>query len=67
MFACSELYPLIKTGGLADVAYNLPRALVQLGHQVRIVLPAYRGLAEVTPPPQPLCRFEIIGYDMRHQ
>jgi len=64
MFACSELYPLIKTGGLADVAYNLPRALVQLGHQVRIVLPAYRGLAEVTPPPQPLCRFEIIGYEV---
>lgn len=44
LFACSELYPLIKTGGLADVAYNLPLALSRLGHQVRIVLPAYRSL-----------------------
>jgi starch synthase len=44
LFACSELYPLIKTGGLADVAYNLPVALRHLGHQVRIVLPAYRSL-----------------------
>lgn len=44
LFACSELYPLIKTGGLADVAHNLPLALRHLGHQVRIVLPAYRSL-----------------------
>lgn len=44
LFACSELYPLIKTGGLADVAYNLPLALGRLGHHVRIVLPAYRSL-----------------------
>lgn len=42
LFACSELFPLIKTGGLADVAYNLPLALQQQGCQVRIVLPAYR-------------------------
>ena len=44
LFACSELYPLIKTGGLADVAYNLPLALKKQGHRVRIVLPAYRSL-----------------------
>lgn len=46
LFACSELYPLVKTGGLADVAYNLPLALRHLGHQVRIVLPAYRSLLD---------------------
>lgn len=44
LFACSEIYPLIKTGGLADVAYNLPRALQAMGHNVRIVLPAYRAV-----------------------
>jgi len=44
LFACSELYPLIKTGGLADVAYNLPLAITNQGHRVRIVLPAYRSL-----------------------
>ncbi len=41
LFAASEAYPLIKTGGLADVASGLPAALAALGCDVRIVLPAY--------------------------
>ncbi|ACE84974.1 glycogen synthase GlgA [Cellvibrio japonicus] len=44
LFATSEAYPLIKTGGLADVAASLPRALLKLGHDVRILLPAYESL-----------------------
>lgn len=43
LFAASEVYPLIKTGGLADVAYALPMALHQAGVDVRIILPAYQG------------------------
>ena len=39
LFATSEVFPLIKTGGLADVAASLPRALIKLKHNVRIVLP----------------------------
>jgi len=42
LFAASELFPLIKTGGLADVAHSLPNALVGLDTDVRVVLPAYR-------------------------
>jgi len=42
----SEVAPFAKTGGLADVAGALPRALLGLGHDVRILLPKYRG-AEV--------------------
>ena len=42
LFATSELFPLIKTGGLGDVAFSLPNALVELGVDVRVVLPAYR-------------------------
>ncbi len=41
LFATSEVHPLIKTGGLADVAASLPRALLKLGHEVKILLPAY--------------------------
>ncbi len=44
LFATSEAFPLIKTGGLADVAASLPRALLKRGHEVRIVLPAYESL-----------------------
>lgn len=44
LFAASEVYPLIKTGGLADVACFLPLALHELGYDIRIVLPAYQAV-----------------------
>ncbi|MBI3608139.1 MAG: glycogen synthase GlgA [Nitrospirae bacterium] len=45
LFAVSEVAPFSKTGGLADVAAALPRALAAMGHDVRIVTPRYRGFA----------------------
>lgn len=44
LFATSEIWPLLKTGGLGDVAYSLPHALKDKGLDVRIVLPAYRDI-----------------------
>ncbi len=41
LFACSELTPWIKTGGLADVCGSLPHALHRAGSDVRVVLPGY--------------------------
>ena len=41
-FIASEVDPFAKTGGLADVAAALPKALVALGHDVRIIMPLYR-------------------------
>ncbi|MDF2231971.1 glycogen synthase GlgA [Albimonas sp. CAU 1670] len=41
----SECAPLVKTGGLADVAGALPGALAPLGVRMRTLLPAYPGLA----------------------
>jgi starch synthase len=43
LFMASEADPFTKTGGLADVASALPRALHSLGHDVRILVPKYRG------------------------
>jgi starch synthase len=43
LLIASEVAPFAKTGGLADVAGALPRALAGLGHDVRVLLPKYRG------------------------
>ena len=40
----SEAVPLLKTGGLADVVGALPGALAAVGWQMRVLMPAYRGL-----------------------
>ncbi len=44
LFASSEAHPLIKTGGLADVAGSLPRALAELSQDIRIILPNYQAI-----------------------
>jgi starch synthase len=41
LFATSEIAPLIKTGGLADVSSALPAALREMGVDVRVLLPGY--------------------------
>jgi starch synthase len=41
----SEATPYAKSGGLADVAGSLPKALARLGHDVTVVVPRYRGIA----------------------
>lgn len=43
LFAASEVYPFAKTGGLADVAHALPRALKNL-YDVTVVMPLYRSI-----------------------
>lgn len=46
LFVSSEVHPLAKTGGLADVAGALPIALAAQGFDIRILLPAYPGTLE---------------------
>jgi len=41
LFVSSEIFPLAKTGGLADVSAALPDALSGLGVDIRLILPGY--------------------------
>lgn len=47
----SEAVPLVKTGGLADVVGALPGALAGQGWDMRVLIPAYRGVLEQLAPP----------------
>lgn len=44
LFASSEVFPLIKTGGLADVSGSLPNALQGLGVDIQILMPGYSAV-----------------------
>ncbi len=44
LMVASEVYPLAKTGGLADVVGALPAALEAVGDEVAVVAPCYRGI-----------------------
>jgi starch synthase len=44
LFVSSEVAPFAKSGGLADVAGALPKALRRRGHDVRVVMPLYAGI-----------------------
>lgn len=44
LYVTSEIHPLIKTGGLADVSGSLPNALAQLGADVRMLMPYYQAI-----------------------
>lgn len=44
LFVTSEAHPLIKTGGLGDVSSSLPKALADLGQDIRIIIPNYQAI-----------------------
>lgn len=54
LLAASEVVGFAKTGGLADVAGSLPRALARRGHRCRIILPLYRCVRDRGVPLEPI-------------
>lgn len=43
---CAEIFPLLKTGGLADVAGALPPALAAVGVEPRVLLPGFQPILD---------------------
>ncbi len=64
LFATSEAYPLIKTGGLADVSGALPKALNNLAEfdgDIKILIPGYGAVLEKLKSTVPIATIEALG------
>jgi starch synthase len=61
LLAASEATPLIKTGGLADVAGSLPVAMSHIGQDCRLILPGYPEVQERTLDLEPVADLQLPG------
>jgi starch synthase len=61
----SEAYPLIKTGGLADVVGALPKALKSIGIEVITLIPGYRSVLPRLHKPLVIIQTTILGEEAR--
>lgn len=56
----SEIFPLVKTGGLADVTGSLPKALEPLGIETTTLVPGYPKVIETLKSAMPLVVFDDL-------
>ena len=57
LHVAAEVFPLVKTGGLADVAAALPPALARAGADTRLLLPGLPPIVDALSPAAEVCRF----------
>lgn len=55
LHVASEVFPFVKTGGLADVVGALPQAQIGQGAKVRLVLPGFPAILDAVMSPKKLC------------
>lgn len=67
LFAASECVPFVKTGGLADVAGALSKALVRQGVDARVILPLYREIPQSYRERMEHCLYFYVNLGWRRQ
>lgn len=66
LFCAAECYPFVKVGGLGDVVYSLPKALVEKGQECSVILPLFERIRQDNRDLELIDEFYIsLGY--RHQ
>jgi starch synthase len=55
LHAAAEVFPLVKTGGLADVVSALPKALLNAGADIRLILPGVPAILNAISSPLTVC------------
>ena len=60
LYVSSEIAPFAKTGGLADVAKALPKAIRAMGHDIRCIMPKYPSAARTGSILEPVAAFPVV-------
>ena len=55
LHVAAEVFPLVKTGGLADVVGALPKALIDAGTEVRLLLPGLPAIVDAVARQRTVC------------
>lgn len=67
LFAASEAVPFAKTGGLADVAGTLPKELLKIDADIRLVMPKYKSISQMYSDKMEYIGYTYVDLGWRHQ